>query len=229
MEYGIVIICLICMIIILRILFGSCKKQIEAIAENKKLDELASKYPDNIDMCKEYLKMLNNETVAIEEDKQATNSLYIAISNKIIIAGVKDSFTRIQTIAHECLHSIQNRKILLFNFFYSNIYIVYFLLISVLALFQVLPVKMVLLSILIIGGFAYYFVRSYLENDAMIKARFLAKEYMEKKKISSKEEIEEIVYAFDKLNDVGIKTVNFALFLQIALEIIVFCMICLVR
>ena len=200
MEYGIVIICLTCVIIILRILFGSSKKQIEAIAENKKLDELVSKYPDNIDMCKEYLKMLNNETVAIEEDKQATNSLYIAISNKIIIAGVKDSFTRIQTIAHECLHSIQNRKILLFNFFYSNIYIVYFLLISVLALFQVLAMKMVFLSILIIGGFVYYFVRSYLENDAMIKARFLAKEYMEKKKISSKEEIEEIVHAFDKLN-----------------------------
>ena len=229
MEYGIVIICLTCVIIILRILFGSSKKQIEAIAENKKLDELVSKYPDNIDMCKEYLKILNNETVAIEEDKQATNSLYIAISNKIIIAGVKDSFTRIQTIAHECLHSIQNRKILLFNFFYSNIYIVYFLLISVLALFQVLAMKMVFLSILIIGGFVYYFVRSYLENDAMIKARFLAKEYMEKKKISSKEEIEEIVHAFDKLNDVGIKTVNFALFLQIALEIIAFCMICLIR
>ena len=229
MEYGIVIICLTCVIIILRILFGSRKKQIEAIAENKKLDELTSKYPDNIDMCKEYLKMLNNETVAIEEDKQATNSLYIAISNKIIIAGVKDSFTRIQTIAHECLHSIQNRKILLFNFFYSNIYIVYFLLISVLALFQVLAMKMVFLSILIIGGFVYYFVRSYLENDAMIKARFLAKEYMEKKKISSKEEIEGIIHAFDKLNDVGIKTTNFALFLQIALEIIVFCMICLVR
>lgn len=229
MEYGIVIICLTCVIIILRILFGSSKKQIEAIAENKKLDELVSKYPDNIDMCKEYLRMLNNETVAIEEDKQATNSLYIAISNKIIIAGVKDSFTRIQTIAHECLHSIQNRKILLFNFFYSNIYIVYFLLISVLALFQVLAMKMVFLSILIIGGFVYYFVRSYLENDAMIKARFLAKEYMEKKKISSKEEIEEIIHAFDKLNDVGIKTVNFALLLQIALEIIVFCMICLVR
>lgn len=229
MEYGIVIICLTCVIIILRILFGSRKKQIEAIAENKKLDELTSKYPDNIDMCKEYLKMLNNETVTIEDDKQATNSLYIAISNKIIIAGVKDSFTRIQTIAHECLHSIQNRKILLFNFFYSNIYIVYFLLISVLALFQVLAMKMVFLSILIIGGFVYYFVRSYLENDAMIKARFLAKEYMEKKKISSKEEIEGIIHAFDKLNDVGIKTTNFALFLQIALEIIVFCMICLVR
>ena len=88
---------------------------------------------------------------------------------------------------------------------------------------------MLFLSILIIGGFLYYFVRSYLENDAMIKARFLAKEYMENKKISSKEEIEEIVYAFDKLNDIGIKSVNFTLFLQIALEIIVFCIICLIR
>lgn len=229
MEFGIIIICLVCVIIILKIVFGISKKQIEAIARNERLDELSLKYPDNIEMCREYLKILNNETVKVEEDEEATNSLYIAISNKIIIAGAKKSFTRIQTIAHECLHSIQDRKILLFNFFYSNIYIVYFLLISILALFQVLPVKMVFLSILIIGGFVYYFVRSYLENDAMIKARFLAKEYMENKKISSKEEIEEIVYAFDKLNDVGIKTVNFALFLQIALEIIVFCIICLIR
>ena len=229
MEYGIVIICLICMIIILRILFGSSKKQIEAIAENKKLNELASKYPENIEMCKEYLKMLNNENVEVEEDKEATNSLYIAISNKIVIAGVKKSFTRIQTIAHECLHSIQNRKILLFNFIYSNIYMLYFLLISVLALFQMLPVKMLFLSMLIIGGVIYYFVRSYLENDAMIRARFLTKEYMEKKKISSKEEIEELVHTFDKLNDIGIRSVNFTLFLQIALEIIVFCAICLFR
>ena len=229
MEYGIVIICLICMIIILRILFGSSKKQIEAIAENKKLNELASKYPENIEMCKEYLKMLNNENVEVEEDKEATNSLYIAISNKIVIAGVKKSFTRIQTIAHECLHSIQNRKILLFNFIYSNIYLLYFIVISILALFKVLPYKMVFIAILILGAFIYYFVRSYLENDAMIKARFLAEKYMEKVKISSQEEIERIVNAFDKLNDVGIRSVNFMLVLNLVLEIIAFCIICLIR
>ena len=42
-------------------------------------------------------------------------------------------------------------------------------------------------------------VRAYLENDAMIKARFLAKEYMEEKKISSKEEINKMVYEFDRI------------------------------
>ena len=229
MEFGIVIVCLICVTIILRILFGCSKKQIKAIAENKTLDEIASKYPDNIDMCKEYLKMLNNETVTIEEDKQATNSLYIAISNKIIIADVKNSFTRIQTIAHECLHSIQDRKILVFNFIFSNVYMLYFLVISVLAILKLLPNKMLFLVILIIAGLVYYAVRSYLENDAMIKARFLAKEYMEKKKISSQDEIDKIVHNFDTLNTMGIKCVNFALLLNSIIKVIVFCIICILR
>ena len=229
MEFGIVIVCLICVTIILRILFGCSKKRIKAIAENKTLDEIASKYPDNIDMCKEYLKMLNNETVTIEEDKQATNSLYIAISNKIIIADVKNSFTRIQTIAHECLHSIQDRKILVFNFIFSNVYMLYFLVISVLAILKLLPNKMLFLVILIIAGLVYYVVRSYLENDAMIKARFLAKEYMEKKKISSQDEIDKIVHNFDTLNTMGIKCVNFALLLNSIIKVIVFCIICILR
>ena len=229
MEYSIIIIFLIIILMTLKYIFGYSKKQIKEIANDKELDNIAKKYPSNVDMCKEYLKMLNNETVLIEEDKNATNSLYIALTNKIIIADVKDSFTRIQTIAHECLHSIQNRKILLFNFIYSNIYLLYFIVISILALFKVLPYKMVFIAILILGAFIYYFVRSYLENDAMIKARFLAEKYMEKVKISSQEEIERIVNAFDKLNDVGIRSVNFMLVLNLVLEIIAFCIICLIR
>lgn len=229
MEFGIIIIFLVCIMIILRILFGSSKKQIEAIAKNKKLDELVKKYPDNVEMCRDYLKILHNETVEIEEDKNATNSLYIAISNKIIIADVKESFTRIQTIAHECLHSIQDRKILLFNFIYSNVYIIYFLIISLLKLLNILPNEMMFLTILTIGGCIYYFVRTYLEDDAMIKARFLAKEYMERKKISSQEEIHEMINHFDKLNDKGIKCANYALLLNIAIEIFIFSVICMTR
>ena len=229
MEFGIIITFLVCVMFILRILFGSSKKQIEAIAKETTLDEVSKKYPDNIDMCKEYLEMLHNETVTIEEDKHASNSLYIAVSNKIVIADVKESFTRIQTIAHECLHSIQNRKILLFNFIYSNMYMLYFLIISILKLFNILPYEMMFLAILIFGGFIYYFVRSYLEDDAMIKARFLAKEYMEHKKISSQEEIDKMVYHFDRLNDLGIKCVNYALLLNVAIEILIFCAICMIR
>ena len=229
MEFGVIIIFLIFMMVLLRILVGSSKKQIEVIAKDETLDELVKKYPGNIEMCKEYLKMLKNETVTIEEDKNATNSLYIAISNKIMIADVKNSYTRIQTIAHECLHSIQDRKLLLFNFIYSNIYILYFIIISVLKLSHVLSHEMVFLSILIIGGFVYYFVRSYLENDAMIKARFLAKEYMEHKKISSQEEVDNILHHFDQLNDRGIKCVNYTLLCNVFMGILIFCTICMIR
>ncbi len=229
MEYFIIILFLIVILVVLKYVFGYNKKQVEKIAENKALDEVAKKYPENIDICKEYLKMLKNENVQIEEDNNATNSLYIAISNKIIIANIKNSYTRIQTIAHECLHSIQNRKVLLFNFIYSNIYMLYFIIISILAICKILPHKMVFLSILIIGGLLYYFVRSYLEDDAMIKARFLAKEYMEKQKISTQEEIDRMISAFDQLNDIGIRSVNYLLLLNIVIEILIFCIICIIR
>ena len=229
MEYFVIIIFLIILVIILKYLFSYNKKQIEEIAKNEELDGIAKKYPDNIDMCKEYLHMLKNETVTVEEDKTANTSLYIAILNKILIANVKDSFTRIQTIAHECLHSIQDRKILLFNFIYSNIYMLYFITISILKLLNILPHEMVFLVILITGGFVYYFVRSYLEDDAMIKARFLAKEYMENKKIASQEEINKMVQCFDKLNDMGIKSVNYTLWMTVIIEIIIFCGICMIR
>ena len=229
MEYCIIIIFLIVLVIMLKYLFGYNKKQIEEIAKNEELDRIAKKYPDNIEMCKEYLSMLNNKNVTIEEDRTANSSLYIAITNKIVIANVKESFTRIQTIAHECLHSIQDRKILLFNFIYSNIYMLYFIVISILKICNILPYEMMFLVILLLGGFVYYFIRSYLEDDVMIKARFLAKEYMENKKISSQEEIDKIVKQFDKLNYLGIKSVNYTLWTTIMVEIIIFCGICLIR
>ena len=229
MEYIVIIIFLMIVIVILRKLFGFNKKEIEQIAKNEKLDNIVSKFPDNIEICKDYLKMLKNDKVKIEEDKNATNSLYIAISNKILIADLKESYTRIQTIAHECLHSIQDRKLLLFNFFYSNIYIIYFLMIVILGILKFLPNKMIFLIILIIGGFIYYFIRSYLENDAMIKARFLAKEYIEQKKLVSKEEIDEIVKGFDELNNIGIKAINYKLFLNTIIKVIIFCLICIIR
>ena len=225
MEYIVIIIFLMIVIVILRKLFGFNKKEIEQIAKNEKLDNIVSKFPDNIEICKDYLKMLKNDKVKIEEDKNATNSLYIAISNKILIADLKESYTRIQTIAHECLHSIQDRKLLLFNFFYSNIYIIYFLMIVILGILKFLPNKMIFLIILIIGGFIYYFIRSYLENDAMIKARFLAKEYIEQKKLISKEEIDEIVKGFDELNNIGIKAINYKLFLNTIIKVIIFCLL----
>ena len=81
---------------------------------------------------------------------------------------------------------------------------------------------MLFFSVMIILSYIYYFVRSYLENDAMIKAKYLAKEFMEEVQVSSKDEISKIVDSFDKLNDMGIKTVNFQLMFETLIKTIIF-------
>lgn len=189
--------------------------------EEKKFNKLIDGYPSNIEICKYILNKLNNSTVKIEEDKEAKTSMYIALSDKIIIADVKNSYTRIQTIAHECLHSIQKRKMQLFNFIYSNIYLLYFIIVTILAILNKLQDSMLYMAIMILLSYIYYFVRSYLENDAMIKAKYLAKEFMKEVKISSDEDIDNIVKSYEKLNDMGIKTVNYQLMLETLIKVII--------
>lgn len=229
MEFIIIAIIAIILSILLGYLFDYNKNKIKHIADDKELDELASKYPSNIEICKKYLKKLKNQNVKIEENTESETSLYIAITNKISIANIANSYTRIQTIAHECLHSIQDRKILNFNFLFSNLYILYFFTICILAIFKMLPNKMLFLSIYLLLGMVYYMVRIYLENDAMIKARYLAKEYMEEEKISTPEEINKIVQGFDKINTLGIKCVNYQFFLNIIIKLFIFSLICIIR
>ena len=230
MEYIIITIILLITLLLIKVIYAINIKEIKQIGENnKELDEIAKKYPSNIEICKIYLKKLKNEKVKIQEDKEANNCLYIAVSDKIIIANMRESFTRIQTIAHECLHSIQDRSILLFNFIYSNIYLLSFYIIAILGIAKVLPNKMLILSVFIILSFIYYFIRSYLENDAMIKARYLAKEYMEEIKISDQYEIERIVEEYDKLNHLGIKATNFGLFMNVIIRTIIISLIFFIR
>lgn len=229
MEFIIVTVIGIIVTVILGYVFGYNRTKLKHIADDRELDELAKKYPDNIKMCKDYLKKLNNANVAIEENKEAEASLYIAITNKISIANVSNTYTRIQTIAHECLHSVQDRKLLVFNFIFSNIYLLYFAMICVLAIFKVLPYRMMFLGIFLILSLVYYMVRIYLENDAMIKARYLAKEYMEELKISNPEEISKMVAGFDKINAMGIKCINYNFFLNIMIKMLVFSIICMIR
>lgn len=196
--------------------------------EEKKFNKLIEGYPSNIEICKYILNKLNNSTVKIVEDKEAKTSMYIALSDKIIIADVKNSYTRIQTIAHECLHSVQKRKMQVFNFIYSNIYLLYFVIVTILAILNKLQDSMLYIAIMILFSYIYYFVRSYLENDAMIKAKYLAKEFMEEVKISSDEEIDKIIKSYEKLNDIGIKTVNYQLMLETLIKVIILAIVFLI-
>lgn len=228
MEFIIILIFSAVTYFVLFYIFGNNLKEIKILAENKNLDELAQKYPENTEICKYYLKKLNNENVVIEEDKKSNATVYLVACNKIIIGNLKGSYTRIQTIAHECLHSIQSKKMLWFNFIFSNLYIIYFALICILAVCKVLPNKMIFMNILTIFGLTFYSVRSYLETDAMTKARFLANEYMDEKQISTPKEISQMIDAYDKLNDIGIRTTNFQFIQNVLIKIIIFSIICII-
>ena len=219
MEFLVIAILALIIGLILRYFFDVSIKQIKELAQKPDLDKIVEKYPNNQQVAQEILKMLNNEKVKIEENENAESSLYVAISDKIFIGNIQKSYTRIQTIAHECLHSVQSRKLLLFHFIFSNFYLLYFVLIALLGILKKLPFEMTFLVSFVLIGMLFYAVRIYLENDAMIKAPFLAKEYMQGKQISSLEEIEKVMEGYDELNQIGIKAVNYKLFMGIMIKV----------
>ena len=200
MEYIVIIIISIITIILLKIGLNVRLKDVKKIKEigyDKKLKEVSDKFPENKEICEDILKKLKNENVQIEENKESKVSLYIAATNKIIIANIKDTFTRIQTIAHECLHSIQNRRILLFNFAFSNILLLYFIVALALILLNI-GNSLIYILVFIFMSIIQYAVRSYLENEAMSKAIYVAKDYMEeymkKVKIVKKKNFKSRIY-----------------------------------
>lgn len=228
MEYIVIIIISIIFLITLKFAWSIKIKDIKTLKEvgyDSTLNEITNKLPENKEICQAILKKLNNEQVTIKEEENNTASLYIALSNTIMIANIKNTFSRVQTIAHECLHSIQNRRTLLFNFFFSNIYFLYFFAICILRILKILNFSMLHVFILTILGFIYYAIRSYLEIDAMTKASFLAKEYMEEEKHLSQDEIEIITEKNKQVTEIGIKLTNYQLILNCFLKIVLFAVI----
>jgi len=224
----IIIIVAIAAIIIVHSMMRTKIKELEKIALDEKLNEIAKKYPKNTEICRNLLDKLGNKTTKIEEDISSEATLYIAIQDKISIGNTHESFTRIQTMAHECLHSIQDKNMLIFNFIFSNIYFLYFIVTCVLVILRKLPNGMLFSNILLILSFIYYVVRIFLENDAMIKAEFIAKQYMEEQEISSKEEIKKVCEGFKEINNRCIKGTNCSLFVKIMIKVVIFNVLALI-
>jgi len=227
MELIIIIVAVIA-IIIVNSMMKINKNELEKIALDPKLNEITRKYPKNIEICKYILQKLENKVTLIEEDVNSEATLYIAIQDKISIGNTHESFTRIQTMAHECLHSVQDKKMLIFNFIYSNIYFIYFIITSLLVVLKKLPNEMMFSNILLILSFIYYVIRIFLENDAMIKAEYVAKEYIEEQNISSEEEVKMICTGFKKINNGCIKGTNCSLFVKIMIKVVIFNVLALI-
>ena len=210
------------LIIIILFMMKTNVKELEQIALDKELNTISEKFPDNTEICKSILKKLENETTQIEEAQKSEATLYIAIQDKISIGNTHKSFSRIQTMAHECLHSIQDKKMLIFNFIYSNIYLLYFAIICILVILKKIDNTMMYSNIFLILSFIYYVVRVFLENDAMIKAQYIAKEYMQEQAVATEEEVNKIFEGFQNLNKELIKGTNCNLFTGIMIKLVIF-------
>lgn len=215
-------------LLIMKIVLKINLKDLKKLADNQKLNEYTKKFPKNKEICQKILKKLGNEKVEIEENSKSA-TMYIAITNKIIIGDLKENYSRIQTIAHECLHSIQDKRLQKFHFIISNIYLIYFIVIIILELINKLPSRNIYLIILLILGSIYITVRNYLENDAMIKAKYLAKEYIEEERILKKEEETELINGYEKINKIGIPISNFQIWSDLIIKVIIFCIIDIIQ
>lgn len=226
MQYMVIIIISIITLIVLKFAFGikiKNIKEIKKIGNDKKINNIACKLPNNKIICETILKMVDNDSIKIDvvEDQNKSLTYYSVISNSIIITNIKDTFTRVQTIAHECLHSIQNRRLLLFNFIFSNIYLIYFVVVCILSILKIIELSTLQIFIVFLMGMIFYFVRSYLETDAMTKAKYLAEMYMKGSNIISDDEIKVLVDGYEKLNKIGIPMTNFLLFCKVIIKVII--------
>lgn len=228
MIYIIIIVTCILFLLFLRAVLGFNVKEIKKLVENEKLDDLTNSFPKNTEVAKTMLKMLNNESVKIEEDKESKTCLYLVHGNKIIIANISDTFSRIQTMAHECLHSVQNKKTLWAQYIISNIYLIYFGIISILTIFHIVKNTAIHIVILSVLGAIQYILKSYLETDAMTKARYLAKDYLDENNIGTEEERNQLIKTYDILNGLGIPATNYSLIQSVVVKIIIYSVIALI-
>lgn len=202
-------------------------KKLKQLSQDKALNKITNVFPKNKEICEEILEKLNNKDVEIDEldeNSKSQTSLYLVMQNKIIIANIKDNFARIQTIAHESIHSIQNKNILKFNFIFSNLSNLYFLIICILAslnLFSEQVLYCLLISLILVQSISFM-VRSHLETDAMTRAEYIAKDYIKEKNLLKKEDEEKIINTYKEINNIGIKLYNYILISKKVLSIIIF-------
>lgn len=197
--------------------------------KNDKVSRLVDKFPDDEKMCKDILNKLKKSfEVKIVYNEEYDSCLYTIYNNTITIGKFKENYMKPQTIAHECVHACQSKKLLWFNFIISNIFNLFFIIALILELFNKLPNTNLFLVILSSIAFIQYVVRNILELDAMTKAPYIAKEYLEDNNILSKDEINDLLDEYEEVNKIGIPFYNYTLIIKNIARIILLCIAILI-
>lgn len=228
-EISVIIVCTITLILLkifLNINFQEIKKL--EVRSSEELEELSKKLPEDEKICKDILNKLDNKDVKIKIEPEYNSCLYTVFNNTITIGKFKQDYMKPQTLAHECIHSCQSKRMLWSNFIFTNIYLIYFVIILILAFFNKLPYTNIHTIVLIFLSIIQYIIRFSLENEAMIKAKFIAKEYIEENKLLNKDEENKLLEEYDKINNIGIPFMNYYTSSMNIIKIMLFSFIALV-
>ena len=123
----------LCTILCTAILFFICYKKINntEVIYDEKISPVIEKLGDNEVITNIILKHISNYTTNVEKNKEKNEkiSYYNVNNDKIVIKDTCDlkDCSRLIQICHECVHSIQDKKLLKLHFIFSNINILYFL------------------------------------------------------------------------------------------------------
>ena len=228
-EIAVILVCLI-ILILLKIFLNVNFKNIKnlEIRSSEQLEKISNKFPEDKKICEDILEKFNNNNVKIKIEPEYESCLYTVFNNTITIGKFKQNYMKIQTIAHECVHSMQNKITLWSNIVFTNIYLIYFITILVLTFLNKLPYTNIHILILIFLSFIQYILRNTLETEAMIKARFVAEEYIKDKNILNKEEKDKLLEEYDKINGIGIPFTNYYTISMNIIKIMIFAFIVLV-
>lgn len=228
-ETSTIILCVITLILLkifLNIKLGKLKDLNKRKSEE--LEKIANKFPESNKICEDILNSLDNKNVEIKIEPEYGSCLYTVFNNTITIGKFNQDYMKTQTIAHECIHSIQNKTTLWSNFIVTNIYLIYFVVVLILAFFNKLQYSSVHILTLLFLSIIQYIVRNGLEVDAMTRAKYIAKEYIEKKKLLNEDEEEKLLKEYDEVNSIGIPFMSYYLILSDIVKIVFFCIAVLV-
>lgn len=169
--------------------------------KDSKVAQITEKLPENEILCKQILNVIGNNTTKVVIDKDIKNSYYVYLNDTIYISNSQNTqsdYSRLCLIAHECIHSMQNKKTQLFNFIFSNVEIVTFI-VFIILLF-VLHHNIFLILIYFMICVISILLRGYLETNAVINAPKLTTKYLESVKEKNNIESKDIKYVENVYN-----------------------------
>lgn len=162
---------------------------------NKENLKLVNELPNNEKVSMQILELLNNNKTNIKLDKNIKNSYYVFLNDTIYLSDlekVNESYYRILLIAHECIHSVQNKLLQFINFILSNIELIVF----AISLFLIVTSNKnnIIINSYFVISILSVISRLVLEIQATIKSIGLSQKYMKNK--IEEEKLKDIINAY---------------------------------